>query len=129
MTYELQENGSYRLQKDDCECFFIPKDTLLQFIKDSSLNTIISDFEQAGELKHIETTVTPKYLFENDPDYVLQAYIRTLKDCTSCEGTGKNIFSCCGERINSDYKRCPECHEFCDDEESCDHCNGTGVDL
>jgi hypothetical protein len=52
-------------------------------------------------------------------------------DCTSCEGTGDNFYSCCGDDMRgNDYDICPTCKEHTgwdgtrDDE--CTECNGTG---
>ncbi len=49
-------------------------------------------------------------------------------DCPTCDGTGKRIYSCCGNDITDyDIMICPECKEHCGDEpENCDECGGSG---
>ena len=52
-------------------------------------------------------------------------------DCLVCEGTGKVLFSCCGDDVkgteHEDYGICPTCKEHIStDHEDCEECNGTG---
>lgn len=56
-------------------------------------------------------------------------------ECSSCEGTGKDFFSCCGVDMRGrDYDNCPDCKEHTGwsgnikDSEDCPECNGTGKD-
>jgi hypothetical protein len=52
-------------------------------------------------------------------------------DCTNCEGTGDNYYSCCGDDMRgNDYDICPTCKEHTgwdgERDEECTECNGTG---
>jgi len=50
-----------------------------------------------------------------------------MTECEYCEGTGKAMYSCCGDELN-DYGICKSCKEHTytlgDD---CEECNGTGT--
>ena len=55
-----------------------------------------------------------------------------LAICNECGGSGKAIYTCCGDNIkgtiHEDYLMCPTCHEHIgDDEESCENCKGEGT--
>lgn len=51
------------------------------------------------------------------------------KICESCEGTGKEIYSCCGDEmqgsIYEDIGLCPTCKEH--NRGECGECRGTGI--
>ena len=52
-------------------------------------------------------------------------------DCTNCEGTGDNYYSCCGDDMRgNDYDICPTCKEHTgwdgERDDECTECNGTG---
>jgi hypothetical protein len=48
-------------------------------------------------------------------------------ECERCDGEGKGMFSCCtGNKINSDWGRCPQCLDGLAEEE-CENCEGLGL--
>tara|TARA_Y100000389_G_C17462218_1_gene522673 strand:- start:49 stop:288 length:240 start_codon:yes stop_codon:yes gene_type:complete len=47
-------------------------------------------------------------------------------ECEKCNGEGEGMFSCCtGDKINSDWARCPQCLENLAEKE-CEDCEGLG---
>lgn len=48
------------------------------------------------------------------------------KECENCQGTGQEIYSCCGDDIRgNDIDLCPTCKEHTGGE--CYECKGTGI--
>jgi len=48
-------------------------------------------------------------------------------ECERCDGEGEGMFSCCtGDKIDSDWARCPTCLESLGEEE-CGDCEGLGL--
>ena len=93
---------------------------ILRLVEDK-LGAFVQYYKKENGLFTTELQETPKFTEAK--------WLETpgMEDCPDCDGHGEAMFSCCtGNRVDSDYGRCPSCGEGLGEEE-CQTCDGTGL--